>query len=292
MDTLYDLLGALPNDNAEELRIAFRRAVKGSHPDINPGDPDAALKFRQIVRANDILADPEQRAAYDHLLDLAQLEQRQSSKHAVTRKVHKVASSVVALAVVSIVASTGYALFTQISEATVAPADEIRLAAQIPVQTALPPAAGTTDGASAAPDGSAAASQAIVPIAVTTETIAPSPPPEEVSQPLDLEPHDAKSFHARGMLAYHVGDLHGAIADFDQALRLDPKFAEAYVDRGIVYYRMKQFDHAFADLGRAKRLEKVSHVRVPLKKQTVRRPQAKRPAMSLFGGNRFAFVAR
>jgi len=58
METLYDLLGALPRDEAEDLRAAFRRAVKGTHPDIRPGDPEAALKFRQIVRANEILADP------------------------------------------------------------------------------------------------------------------------------------------------------------------------------------------------------------------------------------------
>ena len=51
MNTLYDLLGALPHDDAEGLRTAFRQAVKGAHPGIRPGDPDAALKFRQIVRA-------------------------------------------------------------------------------------------------------------------------------------------------------------------------------------------------------------------------------------------------
>ena len=58
METLYDLLGALPNDDADELRAAFRRAVKRVHPDINSEDPDAGLKFRQIVRANEISAMP------------------------------------------------------------------------------------------------------------------------------------------------------------------------------------------------------------------------------------------
>ena len=75
MKTLYDLLEALPCDDAESLRAAFRRAVKGAHPDLRPGDPDAALKFREIVRANEILGDPEQRAAYDDLLEVARLEQ-------------------------------------------------------------------------------------------------------------------------------------------------------------------------------------------------------------------------
>ena len=87
MDTLYDLLGALPRDDAEELRVAFRRAVKGTHPDLHPGDPDAGFKFRQIVRANGILADPDQRATYDHLLDLAEQEKKQWDRHAFMHKV-------------------------------------------------------------------------------------------------------------------------------------------------------------------------------------------------------------
>ena len=57
MKTLYDLLGALPDDDAEDLRAAFRRAVKANHPDLNPGDPEASQAFRRIVRANAILSD-------------------------------------------------------------------------------------------------------------------------------------------------------------------------------------------------------------------------------------------
>src|SRR4029077_17013073 len=80
METLYDLLGALPNDDADDLRAAFRRAVKRAHPDVNPEDPDAGLKFRRIVRANEILGAAGQRAAYDHLLAVAQLEQARAAK--------------------------------------------------------------------------------------------------------------------------------------------------------------------------------------------------------------------
>ena len=61
MGTLYDLLGALPDDDAEGLRTAFRRAAKATHPDINPDNPDAALRFRQLMRAHNILSDAEQR---------------------------------------------------------------------------------------------------------------------------------------------------------------------------------------------------------------------------------------
>src|SRR5581483_11148211 len=108
MDTLYDLLGALPRDDAEELRVAFRRAVKGAHPDLNPGDPLAGQKFREIVRANEILSDEDQRAAYDHLLDLAHREQR---KQKTVKAVHKAASSVIALVFVSGLGFGGYVAY-------------------------------------------------------------------------------------------------------------------------------------------------------------------------------------
>jgi curved DNA-binding protein CbpA len=93
MSTLYELLGALPHDDAEELRTAFRNAVKGTHPDLRPDDPNAALKFREIVRANEILCDPEQRRAYDHLLALARLEGETVSQKAPTLKKRKFASA-------------------------------------------------------------------------------------------------------------------------------------------------------------------------------------------------------
>jgi hypothetical protein len=121
MKTLYELLGALPDDDAEDIRAAFRKAVKSAHPDINPGDPDAAIKFRQIVRANEILVDQEQRAVYDHLLDLARIEQEAVSKQAVAAAVYKVASGTMALAGLSVFAIGGYLLFLQLSVAPVAP---------------------------------------------------------------------------------------------------------------------------------------------------------------------------
>src|SRR6202022_2723792 len=76
MKTLYELLGALPDDDAERLRAAFRKAAKANHPDNNPGDPDAPQRFRQVVRANAILSDERQRATYDRLLGIAILSVR------------------------------------------------------------------------------------------------------------------------------------------------------------------------------------------------------------------------
>jgi len=182
MRTLYDLLGALPDDDAEELRSAFRKAVKGTHPDINPGDPDAALRFRQIVRANDILSDYDQRAAYDHLLDLAREEQEQESKREVAAKVHKVASGVMAIAGAAATAVGGYLLFMHVSAASIAPlkpivvtTDKIKI---MPVSTKPAALAALTLEPAAPPAADAA-----------VETVASLP--EKAAQPAASEQADA-----------------------------------------------------------------------------------------------------
>lgn len=70
MRSLYDVLGARADDDAQALKRAFRAAVKAYHPDLHPNDPDAALRFSQIIAANAILRDGKRRAAYDQLLAL------------------------------------------------------------------------------------------------------------------------------------------------------------------------------------------------------------------------------
>jgi curved DNA-binding protein CbpA len=112
MKTLYDLLGALPDDDAESLRSAFRKAVKANHPDINTDDPDAPLRFRQIVRANAILRDAEQRDAYDRLLAFSRRQPGSKSKRTIiSDTIRKFASDAIAVIVLSVVFIGGYTLF-------------------------------------------------------------------------------------------------------------------------------------------------------------------------------------
>src|SRR4029079_15733740 len=101
MGTLYDLLGALPADDAEGLRIAFRRAARATHPDTNPDNPDAALRFRQLVRAHAILSDTEQRATYDQLLSIATRPPEPPRSAIVYEKVHRFATNTIAATVIA-----------------------------------------------------------------------------------------------------------------------------------------------------------------------------------------------
>jgi tetratricopeptide (TPR) repeat protein len=263
MDTLYDLLGALPHDDAEGLRTAFRRAVKGAHPDLRPGDPDAAMKFRQIVRANEILGDIEERATYDHLLELARLEQVSASKYAVAATIHKLASGVIALAGASVVTVGAYLLFAHISAASIAPESE----PDVTVGSSEVVALGAVDPAPAAAETSAPVAEPEHAV-IIREALAPIPPiprPKPASIPApttglasDRPTREAKALRARGLSAYRNGDIDSAIADLDRALQVDPKFLPAYIDRSIIFYRQRKFDHAFAGLSPNRPVERAS----------------------------------
>jgi len=64
-EDLYDILGVSRRATDEEIRSAFRKLAKASHPDVNPGNSGAAERFKKITAANDILSDPEKRRQYD-----------------------------------------------------------------------------------------------------------------------------------------------------------------------------------------------------------------------------------
>ncbi len=61
----YELLGVARSCTEAELKSAFRKAAMQHHPDRNPGDKDAEVKFKEINEAYQALSDKEKRAAYD-----------------------------------------------------------------------------------------------------------------------------------------------------------------------------------------------------------------------------------
>ncbi len=135
MKTLYDLLGAGADDDAEGLRDAFRKAAKANHPDLHAGDRDAATRFREIVEAYDILRDAAQRAAYDRLLKFERERFRRRLKSTVSYLVRNIVSDAIAVVGLAIVLGGGYTLFAYISKTPIEAAKLAEVTARGPAKT-------------------------------------------------------------------------------------------------------------------------------------------------------------
>jgi curved DNA-binding protein len=61
----YDLLEVDPAATLAEIKQAFRRLARLSHPDRNPGDREAEERFKMLSQAYEVLGDEERRAQYD-----------------------------------------------------------------------------------------------------------------------------------------------------------------------------------------------------------------------------------
>ncbi len=270
MKTLYDLLDALPEDDADGLRASFRRAAKANHPDNNPGDPDAPLRFRRIIRANAILSDERQRAHYDRLLAVVLRQRRQKF--------------LIAGSIFSVVLIGGYLLFGYVSMASLVVAQVIEVSAREPAPAADAisaqairhnrPRSPARRASISSPDKSknpedareTAAPSATAPVENTDS----APATADVPTARDFGVKDARHYRERGILAYRNGDIYLALIDFDLAIDLDPHSSDAYIDRGVVFYRMGDFNRAFADISKAKRIDDLNRSKTPLpERQTV-----------------------
>ena len=61
----YEVLGISKGADEAAIKKAYRSLAKKYHPDMNPGDQEAEMKFKEVNEAYAILSDSQKRAQYD-----------------------------------------------------------------------------------------------------------------------------------------------------------------------------------------------------------------------------------
>ena len=62
----YQVMGVARDASQEDIKRAYRKLARKYHPDVSK-EKDAEERFKELQEANEVLKDPEKRAAYDQL---------------------------------------------------------------------------------------------------------------------------------------------------------------------------------------------------------------------------------
>jgi DnaJ-class molecular chaperone len=67
----YQVLGVARDAPVDDIKKAYRKLARETHPDLNPGDAAAEARFKEVSVAYEVLSDPQKRRDYDEFGEIA-----------------------------------------------------------------------------------------------------------------------------------------------------------------------------------------------------------------------------
>jgi curved DNA-binding protein CbpA len=69
----YQVLGISPSASFDDIKKKYRQLALEFHPDKNPGNKEAEVKFKRLGEAWEILSDPAKRRELDKQIETARI---------------------------------------------------------------------------------------------------------------------------------------------------------------------------------------------------------------------------
>ncbi len=221
-ENYYLILGVSQNASLKDIKVAFRRLARQYHPDLNPNDPVAAEKFKQISQAYDVLSDNTKRRRYDRRSPWKQPEQTTKTSTTYSAAIPKTARDFYARGTIR------------------AQAKEYRQAIE--------------DYTKAIKLDSKFVDAYLKRCEMRYKLSDYQGVLNDCYEVFNIDPTVAKAHYYQGRARYSLGYIQPAIDSYNLAIAKDKKYPQAYYYRGMAYKDLNATASAVEDFNRAGRL--------------------------------------
>ena len=220
-DNYYLILGVSQSASLKDIKVAFRRLARQYHPDLNPNNPVAAEKFKQISQAYDVLSDTTKRRRYDRRIPFQQPRQTTKTTYSV-KAIPRTAKDFYARGTIRAQAKEYHRAIEDYTEAIKLNSRYVdAYLKRCEMRYKLSDHQGVLN---------------------------------DCYEVFNIDPTVAKAHYYQGRARYSLGYIQPAIDSYNLAIAKDRKYPQAYYYRGIAYKDLNATASAVEDFTKAARL--------------------------------------